>query len=85
MLDYNFIADLVRQDFNQFDFADQPMENYCGYFKLKHIDMVTHLVINTFRSGDSFTAIQDFVHGLNHVFFNGVAAGQAFEWRKNDE
>ncbi len=83
MLDYNFIADLVRQDFNQFDFADQPMEKYCGYHKLKHIDMVTHLVINTFHSGESFTTIQDFVHGLNHIFFNGVAAGQSFEWRKD--
>jgi hypothetical protein len=83
MLDYDFIAELVQQDFNQLDFADQPMEKYCGYLKLKHINMVTHLVVDTFHAGESFTTIQNFIHGLNHIFFTGVAAGQAYEWHKN--
>jgi hypothetical protein len=31
------------------------------------------------------TEVNDFIHGLNHGFFNGVAAGQNFEWERMKE
>jgi len=84
MLEYTAIETLVRQDFEQFDFADQPMEKYCKYNKNKHISMSVNLVRQAFGWKNHFNAaeLNDFIHGLNHLYFNGVAAGQSFEWYK---
>lgn len=82
-----FVEEKVQKDFDEFDFADKPMEKYCAYHRDKHISMATQIVINCIDLGDyvSMQDINDLVHGLNHIFFNGVAAGQAFEWFKEQE
>ena len=76
-----FVEEKVREDFDQFDFKDKPMEKYCGYNRIKHIQMATQIVLNCIELGDyvSMVDINDLVHGLNHLFFNGVAAGQSFQ------
>ena len=85
MLEYAAIEAKVTADFDKFDFADKPMEKYCGYNRTKHIQMATQLTLNAFawKQCYTMTEVDDFIHGLNHIFFNGVAAGQAFEWRKD--
>lgn len=82
-----FIEEKVRKDFDEFDFANKPMEKYCAYNRTKHIQMATQIVVNCLDCGDypSMQDIDDLVHGLNHLFFNGVAAGQSFEWFKGKE
>ena len=82
-----FIEEKVRNDFDEFDFADKPMEKYCAYNHTKHIQMATQIVLNCIELGDyvSMLNINDLIHGLNHLFFNGVAAGQCFEWYKAKE
>ena len=82
-----FIEEKVRNDFDEFDFADKPMEKYCAYNRTKHIQMATQIVLNCIELGDyvSMLNINDLIHGLNHLFFNGVAAGQCFEWYKAKE
>lgn len=82
-----FVEEKVREDFDKFDFADKPMEKYCLYHRNKHIQMATQIVINALECGDypSMQDIDDLIHGLNHMFFNGVAAGQVFEWRKEQD
>ena len=82
-----FIEEKVRKDFDEFDFADKPMEKYCAHNRTKHIQMATQIVVNCLENGDysSMRDIDDLVHGLNHLFFNGVAAGQSFEWFKAKE
>lgn len=82
-----FIEEKVRKDFDEFDFTDKPMEKYCAYNRTKHIQMATQIVVNCLNCGDypSMQDIDDLVHGLNHLFFNGVAAGQSFEWFKGKE
>ena len=79
-----FVEEKVREDFDTFDFADKPMEKFCEYHRAKHISMATQIVLNTIELGDyvSMIDINDLIHGLNHIFFNGTAAGQAFEWSK---
>ena len=79
-----FVEEKVQNDFDQFDFADKPMEKHCYYYRTKHIQMATQIVVNYIELGDyiSMRDIDDLIHGLNHIFFNGVAAGQAFEWNK---
>lgn len=81
---WELIQEKVENDFDQFDFADKPMEKYCAYNRTKHIQMATQIVMNCIELGDyvSVMDINDLVHGLNHLFFNGVSAGQAFEWNK---
>ena len=82
-----FVEEKVREDFDKFDFNDKPMEKYCLYYRNKHIQMATQIVVNYLECGDhpSMQDIDDLIHGLNHMFFNGVAAGQAFEWRKEKD
>lgn len=48
MLEYAAIEEMVMEDFNTFDFADKPMEKYCGYHRDKHIKMAVQLTINAF-------------------------------------
>ena len=57
---------------------------YCEYNKEKHLSMCVNLVRQAFtwKQCYSTTELYDFIHGLNHLFFNGVAAGQCFEWKK---
>lgn len=91
MIDWATIETTVEQniekDFDRFDFTDKPMEKYCAYNRTKHIQMATQIVIQAFGAhADSPSRyIEDFIHGLNHIFFNGVAAGQSFEWSKPKE
>lgn len=82
-----FIEEKVQKDFDQFDFEDKPMEKYCAYNRTKHIQMATQIVLNCIELGDyvSMIDIIDLVHGLNHLFFNGVAAGQSFERFKKEK
>ena len=83
-----FVEEKVRNDFDEFDFADKPMEKYpCAYHRTKHIQMATQIVLNCIELGDyvSMRDIDDLIHGLNHIFFNGAAAGQAFEWSREKE
>ena len=81
---WTLVNEKVENDFNQFDFADKPMEKYCAYNRTNHIQMATQIVMNCIELGDYVSAadINDLVHGLNHLFFNGVAAGQTLEWSK---
>lgn len=83
---YELIKEKVENDFNEFDFANKPMEKYCMYNRTKHIQMATQIVMNYIELGDYVSAmdINDLVHGLNHLFFNGVAAGQSFEHFKGE-
>ena len=80
------VEEKVRNDFDEFDFAGNPMQKFCEYYKAKHISMATQIVMNAIEYGDYVSAIEinDMVHGLNHIFFNGVAAGQAFERFKKE-
>lgn len=82
-----FVEEKVREDFDKFDFSNKPMERYCSYNRTKHIQMATQIVMNTIEMGDyvSMRDIDDLIHGLNHIFFNGVAAGQGFEWKRAKE
>ena len=82
-----FVEEKVREDFDKFDFADKPMEKYCMYHRNKHIQMATQIVMNCIECGDysSMQDIDDLIHGLNHIFFNGVGAGQSFEWGRAKE
>lgn len=89
MLERAAIEKKITEDFDKFDFTDKPMEKYCGYNRTKHIQMAAQLVINYIEATNYVTnyltavEVDDFIHGLNHVFFNGVAAGQNFEWERN--
>lgn len=86
-LAYAAVELLVSKDFDEFDFDDKPMKNRCSYFRTKHIQLATQLTVKHFESSAALdaTEIKDFIHGLNHLFFNGVAAGQYFEWNKEKE
>jgi hypothetical protein len=85
MLNYAEIEEKVIADFSIFDSANNLMEKRCAYNYMKHIQMATQLTINVFSEKTCYseTEIDDFVHGLNHLFFNGVAAGQSFADRYN--
>jgi len=86
MLD-TIIEHFVTEDFDQFDFSDEPMKKYCTYNRTKHIQMATQLVRQRFENEAviDWTEIEDYIHGLNHIFYNGVAAGQTFEWRNGKD
>ena len=87
MLERAKIEKLIQEDFEAFDFANQPMTEYCEYNKNKHIQMATQIVMNAFswKQCYSLTEVDDMIHGLNHLFFNGVAAGQFFERNREKE
>ena len=69
------------------DFKNKPMETYCAYNRTKHIQMTTQIVFNAFswKQCYSMTEVDDMIHGLNHLFFNGVAAGQFFEHQQEEK
>ena len=81
------IEEKVKEDFDKFDFKDKPMRKYCEYHRTKHISMATQIVLNCIELGDyvSLEDVNDLVHGLNHIFYNGAAAGQALEWGRQKE
>lgn len=85
-LTHELLQELVEKDFDRMDFADKPMTEYCGYHRTKHIQMATQMTIQYIQakreSAISYSEIKDFIHGLNHIFFNGAAAGQFFTWQK---
>ena len=89
MFGWEYLEKKVTEDFDKFDFADKPMEKYCAYHRDKHIKMTTQIVQNycagTFIDDYTYESVDDLIHGLNHLFFNGVAAGQSFEWFKAKE
>ena len=83
-MEYVTIEAKVAADFDKFDFADKPMKKYYDYNRTKHIQIATQLTLNAFawKQCYTMTEVDDFIHGLNHLFFNGVAAGQNFEWER---
>lgn len=91
MLERAAIEKKIAEDFDKFDFADKPMQKYCEYHRTKHIMMAAQLVINFIEAANYVTnypsaiEVDDMIHGINHVFFNGVAAGQNFEWERMKE
>lgn len=80
------IEEKIANDFDRFEFTDASMEQYCSYHRSKHIAMATQIVMNYINNTDYayLDDINDLIHGLNHIFFNGVAAGQTFEWFKKE-
>ena len=86
-LEYAAVELLVAKDFDKFDFANKPMEKYCAYNRTKHIQMATQLTIQALGEKEWLDKheVEDYIHGLNHIFFNGVAAGQYFEWHKGED
>ena len=64
-----FVEEKVRNDFDEFDFDDKPMEKYCAYNRTKHIQMATQIILNVLEAGDypSMRDIDDLIHGLNHL------------------
>ena len=81
------IEDKIEADFDEFDFNDKPMEHYCAYNRTKHVLSAAQIVMNYIEKCGTPTVqeVDDLIHGLNHIFFNGVAAGQSFEWFKRKE
>lgn len=86
MLDYMTIETMVRQDFETFDFSPSPIDKYCQWHKKRHIGMATQLTINAFSNKTSYlmSEVEDFIHGLNHLFFLGVGAGQTLEHHEHE-
>lgn len=84
MLNGVILEHIAEEDFDTFDFADNSMREYCGYHRAKHVQMVVQLTEQRFAHETAYgwRDVEDFIHGLNHIFFNGVAAGQTFEWSK---
>lgn len=81
MLEYQTIETMVRNDFEAFDFNDSPIERYCQWNKKHQIQMATQLTIQAFSNKTCYGMweVEDFIHGLNHLFFFGVGAGQSLE------
>ena len=86
MLKYETIEEYVRQDFNVFDFNNRPVRKNCEYNVNKHIAMCVNLVQQAFSYKQCYSnaELNSFIHGLNHLFFNGLAAGQWFERNRKD-
>lgn len=87
MLIYQNVETLVRQDFEAFDFSNSPIERCCQWHKKRHIHMATQLTLNAFSNKSCYmkSDVEDFVHGLNHLFFLGVGCGQTMERTGTDE
>lgn len=47
-----FVEEKVRNDFDEFDFANKPMQRFCEYHRAKHISMATQIVLNALDAGD---------------------------------
>ena len=86
MLDYMTIEMMVRQDFETFDLLSSPIERHCPWHKKRHISMATQLTINAFSNKTCYlvSEVEDFVHGLNHLFFLGVGCGQTLEYDEHE-
>ena len=77
----------VLVDFDNMDYPSRPMKEKCSYNRERHFCMATRLTIQAFSWQECVMLtreVQDFIHGLNHLFFNGFAAGEWVE-RKNHE
>ena len=83
MLDYQTVETMVRQDFEAFDFSNSPIEKKCAWHKKQYIRMATQMVLNAFSNKTCYlmSEVEDFIHGLNHLFFLGVGCGQSMERR----
>jgi len=89
--EYSEIRAIVLDDLAPMDFADKPIDKYAEYSKTKYVDMATKLAQDWFwiRFYNNIltpyweTEMQDFIHGLNHCFMWGVAAGQNVEKNVN--
>lgn len=77
-LSYDIIAELAANDFDFFDDSKGSVKAYCGYNRTRHINMVAQLTKQRFAHETVYEwqEVEDFIHGLNHVFFNGVMAGE---------
>lgn len=85
MLNDIILEHLIAEDFDKFDFDDKPMRQFCECERSRHISMACRLVQQRFAYDTVYewTDVKDFIHGLNHIFFNGVTAGQVFEWQRS--
>ena len=75
-MNYEIIETMIRQDFESFTKGD--VEPIPQYSKKKHIALATQITVDHFRNTPHYTKIEmiDFIHGLNHIFYYGVIAGQ---------
>lgn len=76
MLSYELTHEMVKNDFMDFYKADKfysQTKIYCD----KHFQSATQLTMQAFawKQCYSMTEVEDFIHGLNHVFFNAAVAG----------
>lgn len=86
MLNYPDIFKMVREDLNQFDFADSPIDKYADHCKSHYLQMAAKLADDYYQivwaacdSPSPEEELQDFIHGLSHCFMWGIAAGQNIE------
>ena len=80
MLGYTDMEALVLEDFETFNHNGKKIVGlHTYYFYKKHIQMAAQLTEQRFgKFKPEFskrTDVKDFIHGLNHLFFFGVAAG----------
>lgn len=75
-MNYIDIETMVRNDFE--NFTNGNVEPVQQHEKKKHIQMATQITLDIFRNMTNYTNVelQDFIHGLNHLFFFGFVAGQ---------
>ena len=83
------VEDRVRKDFDDFDTADKPMEKYCMRCRDEHISRVTQIIVKHIER-NAYSPIQEIdnlIHELNHIFFDGAGAGLslAWQWQKEKE
>lgn len=80
MLSYELVHEMVKNDFMDFYKANKlysQVKVCCD----KHFQFATQLTMQAFdwKECYSMTEVEDFIHGLNHVFFNAATAGRTFE------
>ena len=88
MLTFEDIEKMVREDLDKFDFADHPIDKYAAYSKDKYINQATWLALGKHIDSSGIIRcegieLMDFIHGLNHCFMWGIAAGQNVERNVN--
>ena len=75
-MEWQTTEDMVRKDFEQFTRGAEKL--ICPYARNKHIHMATQLAMQAFEGKPYYKyELNDFIHGMNHLFFFGVIAGKA--------
>ena len=69
---YSEIEKIVIKDFDQFKGADSVIP----YRREKYINFATQMTMQKYNETYcSQTELEDFVHGLTHIFFDGILEG----------